>query len=125
MNAKQAPTTLLMLAALLLSGCAAGGGSPAASPSTPAETASAKAAATITIKDFGYGPPVAVAPGSAVAVTNTDSAGHTVTADQGTAFDVKINGHGGTASFTAPTAPGTYTYHCSYHPDMHGTLVVK
>jgi plastocyanin len=47
-----------------------------------------------------------------------------VTADQGSAFDVDIRG-GGTATFTAPTAPGTYAYHCTYHPNMHGTLTVK
>jgi plastocyanin len=25
---------------------------------------------------------------------------------------------------TAPTTPGTYKYHCTYHGNMHGTLVV-
>ena len=125
MKAQQVPTTLL-LAALLLSGCAPSGGSPTTSSSAGAAgTSSAKAAAAITIKDFEYGTPVTVAPGSMVAVTNTDSAGHTVTSDQGTAFDVPVQGHGGTATFTAPSAPGTYTYHCNYHPNMHGTLVVK
>ena len=55
---------------------------------------------------------------------NMDAAAHTVTADEGSAFDVQVNG-GGTATFTAPTKPGSYAYHCTYHPGMHGTLVVK
>jgi len=24
-----------------------------------------------------------------------------------------------------PNEPGTYTFHCTYHPSMHGTLTVK
>jgi plastocyanin len=121
--------------ALLLAGTAgcAGGGSP--SPATPAATASADksamnapaagAAASITIKDFGYGDPITVAPGATVAVTNQDSARHTVTADEGSAFNVDVQGSGGTGTFTAPARPGTYAYHCDFHPGMHGTLVVK
>ncbi|MEO5316330.1 cupredoxin domain-containing protein [Pseudarthrobacter sp. CC12] len=79
----------------------------------------------ITIKDFAYGNPVTVSPGATVTVTNQDSAAHTVTADQGQAFDAKVKGDGGTATFTAPTQPGTYAFHCTYHPNMHGTLTVK
>ena len=78
----------------------------------------------ITIKDFAYGDPLTVAPGAAVTVTNMDAAAHTVTADEGSAFDAQVKG-GGTATFTAPTKPGSYAYHCTYHPGMHGTLVVK
>jgi plastocyanin len=124
--------------ALILTGTAgcAGGGSPApASSAPPAATASAdksalngpaaSAAASITIKDFGYGPPVTVAPGATVTVTNQDSARHTVTADEGSAFNVDVQGSGGTGTFTAPATPGSYAYHCDFHPGMHGSLVVK
>jgi plastocyanin len=27
--------------------------------------------------------------------------------------------------FKAPTTPGTYPFHCTIHPDMHGSLIVK
>ena len=118
-------------------GCASGGGSPAATSSAPpVATAPASQAATgspdstssaasITIKDFAFGDPITVSPGATVTVTNMDTAEHTVTADQGSAFDVEIQGGGATATFTAPSAPGTYAFHCTYHPGMHGTLTVK
>jgi len=70
-----------------------------------------------------FGAPLTVAPGATVTVVNSDSAEHSVTADTDKAFDVDIDGKG-TATFTAPTKPGTYAYHCSYHPSMHGELVV-
>jgi len=125
-RAIQAKATVLLMAALLLGGCSSGGGSPAASPG-PGTTAGAvtPGAPTITIKDFEYGAPLTVAPGAVVTVTNMDSAGHTVTAEQGGAFDVDVRGSGGTATFTAPSAPGSYPYYCTYHPNMRGTLIVK
>jgi plastocyanin len=82
-------------------------------------------AAAITIKDFAYGNPITVSPGVTVTVTNMDTAEHTVTADQGSAFDVEVKESGGTATFTAPSQPGTYAFHCKYHPNMHGTLTVQ
>lgn len=109
-----------------LGGCATGGGSSApastAAQVSPGTTAGATA---ITIRDFGFGAPVTVSPGATVTVTNLDSAPHTVTADEGSAFNVDVKGSGGTATFAAPMQSGTYTYHCIYHPQMHGTLTVK
>jgi plastocyanin len=88
-------------------------------------SAPASSAAAITIRDFAYGPPLVVSAGAAVTVTNMDGAEHTVTADDGPAFDVDVKGSGGTATFTAPSTPGTYAFHCTFHPGMHGTLTVK
>lgn len=101
------------------------GSASAGAGSGPGASTGSAAGASLTIKDFAYGPTLQVAAGSTVTVTNMDSAAHTVTADEGGAFDVTIKGSGGTATFTAPGAPGTYAYHCTYHPGMHGTLVVK
>ena len=125
------PVLALMLAGT--GGCSSGGGSPAATPPAGQATTAAPAsggaagaaAATITIKDFGYGAPITVSPGATVAVTNMDSARHTVTANEGSAFDVDVQGNGGTGTFTAPMQPGTYAYHCAFHPGMLGTLTVK
>ena len=143
--------TALVLATVLigLSGCAGGGGTQASAPATTAGTspsmsmepsapagstasgpgsgaANAAAAATITISNFAYEIPGAVAPGAEVKVINMDTAEHTVTADQNaTLFDVEVKENGGTATFKAPSEPGTYAFHCNYHPNMHGSLTVK
>lgn len=153
MNTGNVRVTLLLAAVLLgAAGCAPGGGTtapasasategmqmgsggpaggssaapPTAASSTAASSPGASSTAAITVRDFAYGPPVVVAAGAQITVTNMDSAEHTVTADDGSAFDVDVKGSGGTATFTAPSKPGTYAYHCTFHPGMHGTLTVK
>lgn len=90
-----------------------------AAPSSPAPAA----AATITIDNFKY-TDVTVPPGAQVTVVNDDSAEHTVTSDTPGAFDVEVEGTK-QATFTAPTQPGSYPFHCTYHPSMHGTLTVQ
>jgi plastocyanin len=80
--------------------------------------------AMITIKNYAYMGATTVAPGASVMVMNNDSVAHTVTADQGSAFNVTVPA-GGTATFKAPAKAGTYTYHCDYHAEMHGTLKVS
>jgi plastocyanin len=85
----------------------------------------AASATGITIQDFSYQTPVSVSPGAKVTVTNMDSAAHTVTADEGSAFDVQVQGSGGTGTFTAPSKAGSYPFHCTFHANMHGTLTVK
>ncbi|MEO6501501.1 MAG: cupredoxin domain-containing protein [Jatrophihabitantaceae bacterium] len=94
--------------------------SPAASTS-PQSTAQA---AVITIEKFDYSVPVSVSPGAMITVENKDGEKHTVTADSADAFDVEVDGDG-SASFTAPTTPGSYPFHCVFHSNMTGVLVVK
>jgi plastocyanin len=121
---------------VLLAGCSSGGGSMAPEPtsgsssaatggSSSAATGGTTDAATITIKDFAYAGAASVAAGTTVTVTNMDAEKHTVTSDDGTAFDVTVEGNMGTATFTVPSAAGTYAYHCKFHANMHGSLDVK
>jgi len=58
-----------------------------------------------------------------ITVVNQDEEAHTVTADSGGAFDDKATA-GASTRFQAPTKPGTYPFHCTYHSNMHGVLVV-
>jgi plastocyanin len=120
----------VMLSAGVLTACG-GGGQPSSSPITsiPPMTAptSTTAAPTgqITISDYTFTVPAPVSAGQQVTVVNNDGPNHTVTSDTTGAFDVRISGGGGFATFTAPTTPGTYPFHCRYHADMHGTLTVQ
>jgi plastocyanin len=96
---------------------------PVATSSTPA---TAPASGGIVISGFAYSGTLTVKPGQQVTVTNQDSMAHTLTDKQTKAFDTgNIDGNGGTGTFTAPTKPGSYPFGCTYHPNMHGTLVVK
>ena len=54
---------------------------------------------------------------------NNDAAPHTVTANDGS-FDSGIFNPGQSWTYTF-TTPGTYTYHCTLHPWMSGTITVK
>jgi plastocyanin len=56
--------------------------------------------------------------------TNNDIAAHTVTSDTVGAFNSGNIAAGSSWSYTF-TSPGTYGYHCSYHPWMKGTVIVK
>lgn len=91
---------------------------PAPSSSMPA------AAAMIMIEKFKYAVPASVKPGAMVSVMNMDSEAHTVTADKGKTFDDKAT-PGKVTTFKAPMTPGSYAFHCTYHSNMHGVLVVK
>lgn len=94
-----------------------------ASPSSSAEAGAADEA-RITIKGFQFGAALTVKPGAKIEVYNEDSAPHTVTADDGTSFDVKVPS-GDEAVLTAPATAGTYAFHCAVHPTMTGSLVVQ
>jgi plastocyanin len=66
---------------------------------------------------------VVVGVNNTVTWTNNDIAAHTVTSDTG-AFNSGNIAAGARWSYTF-TTPGTYSYHCSYHPWMTGTVIVK
>jgi nitrite reductase (NO-forming) len=66
---------------------------------------------------------VVIGVNNTVTWTNNDDATHTITADDGS-FDSGFLNQGQTWSYTF-TTPGTYSYHCSIHPWMKGTVIVK
>ena len=99
-------------------------GSAMDSSSMAAMGGASSSAVVIHISKFAYQTPASVSPGATVTVMNMDGEAHTVTADSGSAFDTKID-PGKSSTFTAPMKPGSYAFHCTYHGNMHGTLVVK
>jgi plastocyanin len=100
------------------------GSSSGSSASGAASTAASQSTAMIHISSFMFMTPASVSPGATVSVMNMDGEAHTVTADSGKAFDAKAN-PGTVVSFKAPTKPGSYPFHCDYHANMHGVLIVK
>jgi plastocyanin len=66
---------------------------------------------------------VSVDAGTTIIWTNTDSVAHTSTAD-GNSWNSGIVSPGGRFSVTFQTA-GTFPYHCTIHPGMVGTVVVR
>lgn len=98
---------------------AAAGGSSSAAGAASGQTAQ------ITISGFAYSGDLTVKPGEKVVVTDKDSVSHTLTGKTGNFDTGPVGASGGTATFTAPTQPGTYALTCSFHPNMHGTLTVK
>lgn len=66
---------------------------------------------------------VTIRPGDSVTWTNDDSLTHIVVADDGS-FDSGQLDPGQNFTLAFDTA-GTYTYHCSIHPDMTGSITVE
>jgi plastocyanin len=80
----------------------------------------------VTIMNFKFDPtPLTIPVGTTVVWTNQDTAPHTATSDPGSAFAFDTGmlqkGQSGKITFTQA---GTFTYFCSVHPNMHGTVTV-
>jgi plastocyanin len=98
-----------------------GGAAPGATPATSPE--SGASAPAVEIKGFAFNPATITVPvGTTVTWTNQDAAPHTATADD-KSFDTGRLDQGQSGSVTFDM-PGTYTYTCTFHPNMKGTVVV-
>jgi len=78
----------------------------------------------ISIKNFAFSVSTeTVSSGTAVKWTNNDATAHTVTADDGSFNSGELaSGQSYTHTFDSI---GTYGYHCTYHPMMTASVVVK
>lgn len=114
----------LALSAVVLTGC---GGSPAATPTAPPIGSIIHITIIATRSghpDAIYSPdPIRVRVGQTITWSNTDTDPHDVSADNGLFYSGPI-GTSGRWRWTA-RKPGTYTYTCTLHPDMHGTIIVS
>jgi len=104
-----------LLAAVVLTACLVSVASPAGADTTIAAT----------IVNYKYQPnPMTVQVGDIVIWTNQDQAPHDVTSTSGPS---KLNSgqlnQGDQWGYNF-TQPGTYSYYCTLHPDMHATLTV-
>lgn len=80
---------------------------------------------SVSISGFEFSPSTkTIKVGDAITWTNMDSVRHTVTSDSGSELDSPLFGQGQSYSHTFNTV-GTYTYHCTPHPNMKGTIIVE
>jgi plastocyanin len=78
---------------------------------------------TVTIADFQFTPAtITIHVGDTVTWVNNGPSAHTATASNNS-FNTGVLQKGKTASHTFTTA-GTFSYICSIHPFMHGTVIV-
>jgi plastocyanin len=67
---------------------------------------------------------IAVSKGATVTWTNQDNTAHNVTfsdASVGSVGDFSS----GSKSLVMPSTPGTFSYHCTIHPGMDGTVTIQ
>jgi plastocyanin len=79
------------------------------------------------MKNFAFNPSsVTIKTGTVVTWVNQDAVSHTIASDNSSsvAFSSDLLPTGASYNVTF-TTPGTYTYHCSIHPSMTGTIIVQ
>lgn len=126
--------TLASVIALAVTGCGGGSGSSSSSSSsTPASSSPAPSSSgsvvKVVMKNIQFNPKtITVKKGTTVEWSNEDSTNHDVTKSSGPGPTFSSGtgniGSGGTYKQTF-NAAGTIQYHCTVHPGMTGTIVVK
>jgi amicyanin len=97
---------------------------PTTGVTAPPAGGPAVATSSVAISNFAFGPAaITIKAGTTVTWINKDEEPHTVTFNQLGTKSPNLTGTANTYSQSFST-PGTYDYHCSIHPFMHGTVVV-
>lgn len=111
------------IAGLLALGAAACGSS---SPSAPTVAADVTISMVADRGNQSFSPnPTTMRVGQTVAWKNNDSTTHNALEDVGERFASGNVSPGATSSPRTMSAAGSFTYHCTIHPGMIGTLVVQ
>ncbi len=113
------------IAILALITAACGGGAGTAGGTTAPTSGPVAGGTEIVIEGFAFGPDVVTVPvGATVTWVNRENGvPHTTTSDDGVWKSGTLSpGEGFSFTFDRP---GTYTYFCSIHPNMKGTIVVQ
>jgi len=107
---------------LLAAACGGDETPPAGNGGSPSESASTGGGADLTIVDFGFSPTeLSVTEGQTITITNTGDVSHTFTTDDD-AIDQTISaGETLEVTLTGVTSGG---FHCRFHSQMTGTLMV-
>jgi plastocyanin len=115
---------LSVLAGLIGLTIGCGSSSPSSPSNGPTGTPVSIVSGSSTLTTTAYSPnPVSISVGGTVTWTNNDVTAHTATGDDGS-FNSGTMAAGATFSRTF-SAAGTFTYHCTIHPGMVGTVTVR
>ena len=107
--------TSLLLMSLVVNGCKKSKDKP--TPATPGPN-------EVFMQSTAFSPAsITVSVNTTITWTNKDAVAHTVTSNTGL-FDSGSISSGGTYSHQFTTA-GTFSYHCSFHSGMTGTVIVQ
>jgi plastocyanin len=121
-------TLLLACLALVAAGCGSddgGGGGSSSSSSSSGGGGAASSSVKDTIKNFAFDPdPAKVKAGGTITWTNEDSAAHNVVFDDKSVKSIKNLDQGQSGKVTFDKA-GTYSYVCTYHSGMKGSVTVE
>jgi plastocyanin len=115
---------IMLVLTCLFSGCTSSQNPVTATPTTPVPSGGSN---SIAIKNFAFSPAtLTIKTGTMVTWMNQDGAVHQIASDAGTpvAFTSDTLANGASYQFTF-IQPGTYTYHCTVHPSMKGTIIVQ
>jgi plastocyanin len=115
---------IMLVLSCLFSGCTSAQSPPATTPATPIPAGGSN---QIAIKNFAFSPAaLTIKTGTTVTWTNQDGAPHQIASDPGTpvAFKSESLVNGASYQFTF-TQAGTYSYYCTIHPSMKGTIIVQ
>jgi plastocyanin len=121
-------STIVLLASsvLALAACGGGGGGGTSGtgivdppPTTPVLTTS------VTMSGSAFAPPaIQVSPGATLTFTNNDGFNHNVQFLSGSVTAIG-DFSSGSRTTVAPSAAGTYSYHCTIHAGMNGSVTVQ
>ena len=112
---------LIAVSVLLVSGCTKASTSPYGATSAPPAVGQPN---TVSMANVAFGPAsITVSVGTTITWQNNDGINHTSTSDTGV-WDTGTIPPGGSKT-TIFNTPGTFPYHCTVHPMMTGTVIVK
>lgn len=115
----------LVLALVIAAACGGGGSDGPTTPIIPTTPNTPVATTSVSLQSNLFNPAdIVVAPSAVVTFTNTDNLAHNVTFANQSIASVG-NWTSGDRTVTMPAAPGTYSYTCTIHAGMNGTVKVQ
>ena len=116
----------VLLALIAAAACGGGGGSDTtAPPIIPTTPATPVATTAVSLQDDQFNPKnILVSPSAVVTFSNNDGISHNVIFSD-TSIPSITEWVNGNRTSTMPATPGTYSYTCTIHAGMSGTVKVQ